>query len=438
MTTLDSETGSRNTARRMPPGTTILLIAGGVLIVYAALYNEHIVGLFVSDLPLIARAIPRIRSSEADFLKWGCVLVVFSLAVHYVPVLDRLVRHHVVATVILAGTSIALPVTILELTLRPFAYLPGRATNVFMKDDDLGWKLRPHARGRTSGIDVSINGKGLRGREVPDARIPNRRRILFIGDSVTFGFGVEEQQTLPAVVESLLNTTSPESTETVNGGVTGYSSWQELEWLSKEGVRYDPDVIVLTFVLNDVTDWLSLRKFGGWDEGVRFINTSLVDELATTSNIMYFVRMVGAKIRFGKLFQEGALREEQLYVGHLAYFPDRPDVRDAWRRTLEVVDKVVALCRERSVPLVLVVFPYTFQLDNPASLSAPQGVLGDYAAHRGLPFVDLLPVFDSRMRSSGEPPTAFFLDDLHPTARGDSVAADTLVRLIRARNLLRD
>jgi hypothetical protein len=45
-----------------------------------------------------------------------------------------------------------------------------------------------------------------------------------------------------------------QSTEFVNTGVPAYMTWQQLILLQREGMRYDPDLLVLGFVLNDVSE----------------------------------------------------------------------------------------------------------------------------------------------------------------------------------------
>ena len=185
-----------------PPTGILLLFSGTVLILCSILYNEFIVALFVKDLPLIFRAIPRIRNSQIDFLLWGLGLIAFALLTQ-IRWLGSIARKPVAINLLLAITTAALPITILELTLRPFAFLSGRATNIFINDEELGWKLKPLARGKASQVNVAINSKGVRDREIPYTHPSNRKRILFIGDSVTFGFGLEEEQTFPYLVQKI-------------------------------------------------------------------------------------------------------------------------------------------------------------------------------------------------------------------------------------------
>ena len=175
----------------------------------------------------------------------------------------------------------------------------------------------------------------------------------------------------------------------------------------------------------------------GWQlENARDPSNVITNELVSRSNILYFVRMIGARLRFGSDVQAGARHAETLLVGHLAYYPDRPDVREAWKSTLDDLSKTFDACEEHGFPVVLVAFPFAFQFENVDGLSTPQHVVCSFAQSRGVPVIDLLPVFDAHRNSEGVDVQKYFLDDLHPSALGGSIVADTLARFIMRANLL--
>ena len=123
-----------------------------------------------------------------------------------------------------------------------------------------GWALRSlldrrayHGRGR-----LSSDGHGIRGaRENPLARVPGRRRIVVLGDSYTFGEEVSDDETYAARLEALLS-----DTDVLNLGVHGYGHDQMLLTLREDGVRYQPDVVLLGFVAMDMPrNTLSFRDY---------------------------------------------------------------------------------------------------------------------------------------------------------------------------------
>jgi len=125
-----------------------------------------------------------------------------------------------------------------------------RITRFWRADRDYGWSHRPGVRGvfETHGVQafVTINAKGFRGPEVDYARRPDRPRVLVLGDSYVWGFGVNDDE----VFTELLRRNLPNA-EIVNLGVSGYSTDQELLLYSNEGWRYKADLVVLVVTEND-------------------------------------------------------------------------------------------------------------------------------------------------------------------------------------------
>jgi len=420
---------------------TLLLVTGCMFMLLALLYNEILLGLFITDLKIIPRAIPRIREVQLYFFLWGIVLFSLSECVRRVSWLKPLLGNAVVINSLLSVVSLTSLIVILEFSLRPFAYLPGKGPTFFIKDDLLGWKLRPNATDTWGKTHIAINSKGARGPEVEYAKRSHVKRILYLGDSVTFGFGLECVDAFPFHVGALLRETISDTIETVNTGVNGYSAWQEYLYLSSEGFRYQPDIVVVSFVLNDVTESISLSRFGVFDDAWQLASPkktkrTFLDDLSGKSNILYFIRLIGAKIRFGKNLQEGARKTETIYVEQLAYSPDRPEVQEAWKVTFEDLGKIFNACKEHHTPVILVVFPFVFQFDNIEALSTPQRIVCNFARENNIPVIDLLPFLDERMKATGTKPEDYFLDDLHPSALGSDVVADTLAGFILAHRFL--
>lgn len=114
----------------------------------------------------------------------------------------------------------------------------------------LGWHHPPRRHGVFAHggvrVTVRINRQGLRDREYPFARVSGRKRILVLGDSFAWGFGVEQDEIFSEQLESTLA-----DVEVINAGVSGYSTDQELLWLEAEGRRYRPDLVILTLSGND-------------------------------------------------------------------------------------------------------------------------------------------------------------------------------------------
>jgi lysophospholipase L1-like esterase len=116
------------------------------------------------------------------------------------------------------------------------AILPGPGAY----DPDLGWVLKCHL---TDG-DAEVNGVAVDPMCGSSTEpIPGVPRLLFVGDSYTFGTGVGRDQ----VFASLLETEFLPDWQVVNVAVPGHGPDQAVLMFEKFGVRYDPDVVVLGF-----------------------------------------------------------------------------------------------------------------------------------------------------------------------------------------------
>lgn len=110
-------------------------------------------------------------------------------------------------------------------------------------DDTYGWSLVPgaHSVSKATGrpVHYDINAKGLRGPELAFDKPEYIYRMLFLGDSHTFGFGVPESQHFSTLIGAYFP-----GVEVVNLGVSGYGIDQELMKLTREGFKYHPNLVI--------------------------------------------------------------------------------------------------------------------------------------------------------------------------------------------------
>lgn len=121
------------------------------------------------------------------------------------------------------------------------------------RDDRVVYELRPGVSGDFVGVEVSINSLGMRDVERSLEKPPGTVRIVALGDSHTFGWGVARDEAYPAVLEDLLREHFPgRRFEVWNLGVPGYNTVQEVRALELRLDEIDPDAIVINYVANDM------------------------------------------------------------------------------------------------------------------------------------------------------------------------------------------
>ncbi len=104
-------------------------------------------------------------------------------------------------------------------------------------------------------VAINTNSAGMRGkREYPLEKPDGVRRILVLGDSFAFGYGVEDEEVVSARLESELNggVSVSGSYEVLNLAVSGFGQAEELVTWRARGRAYRPDVVLLFYFENDI------------------------------------------------------------------------------------------------------------------------------------------------------------------------------------------
>jgi lysophospholipase L1-like esterase len=104
------------------------------------------------------------------------------------------------------------------------------------------------AAGRT--FHLASNSDGFRDREFAPAT-PAKVRIVSLGDSSTFGWGVDPEYTYQRLLENRLNARGPNQFEVLNLGMPGHTSAHGVRVLDHYALPLEPDVLILSFGAND-------------------------------------------------------------------------------------------------------------------------------------------------------------------------------------------
>ncbi len=115
------------------------------------------------------------------------------------------------------------------------------------------YELRPKIEVTHQGVIVKTNSDGFRDREYPGGKGPNVVRIVGIGDSNMFGWGVAQDKNFLSVMERRLNKQYPRRIwEVINTGTPGYNTFMKVEALRTRALKYKPDVVLVQHTINDL------------------------------------------------------------------------------------------------------------------------------------------------------------------------------------------
>lgn len=333
--------------------------------------------------------------------------------------------------------SILFPIISLEIILRPFAHFVHKDASMFQLSDRLGWIFKPNIRQQYDEILLETNRFGFRGPEISIPKPPHITRILFLGDSVTFGLRLEYRQTFPYQVGAILNRETDIRYETINAGIPGYSTWQEYLLYEQTLAQLQPDIVVLTFVLNDVLLTYTGLKYGdyGSDNPVPFIRNTWLDVLMQNSGVVYFARQFIHLARYRRTLHQDAVHREYLGTQTLIENPDHPALQEPWNLTIEYILKTYRKAESQNSRFLLVIMPTKEQLSDIEQTSAPQTRLLAFAREKQIQTIDMLRVLHRHAVGHNLDRDDYFMDSLHLKEFGCAITAEAIAGWINEQEL---
>ncbi len=349
--------------------------------------------------------------------------------------------------------------------IRPQSLIMKGKESFFPGDPDLQFVIKPN--GKTSlarkdfTIEVQTNSLGFRDPE----RGPkgDAIRILALGDSFTFGWGVQHEQTFAAQMERLeseaARTGERSPIEVINAGVPGYNLYQYLISLEKKGWKVDPDIVLVgVFVQNDFSEnldfdrWLAEKKARG---GVKERDEGLVPWLQAHSQAYVWLRVkykssYRMQRTWFRLTRPFTKADEHYKYSNLLVFrkPVPPDMEAQWRMSEQLLRRIRDEVRGRGKELLVVLIPSELQAvqaqweeevrhekmsEATFDLEAANRRAAAICRSEEISVLDLLPPF----RAATDAGKVLYLaSDHHWNADGHQLAAKTILAYLRARGWL--
>jgi lysophospholipase L1-like esterase len=294
----------------------------------------------------------------------------------------------------------------------------GHLDDVFQRDADRFWRLVENVRLPDDGgalVGVISNSRGLRDpREIPFEKPPGDVRVLFLGDSTTFGWLLRHDETIVHQTEQRLRERFPaRDIACLNAGVPGYTSFQGWRYLESEGLRYQPDLVVASFGFNDSARW----------QGRGDLEVHRYERMTRPP----------AGLRWSRLAK----------LAWIAFHPwPQSEVHDSRPRLTpeefrEVLGRIETATRSRRIDLLLFVGALRINMDGSKGSDYRRPLQDEqYAFGRNIAFgprseeayVDGARIVQDLAKE--HTPEEIFLDHVHPTALSNRVMADALAEKI--------
>jgi lysophospholipase L1-like esterase len=315
---------------------------------------------------------------------------------------------------------------------------------LYLRDPRLGWRMRPnttlqfHLEGYGTSI-VTTNAAGFRDRE--HAIQSHTRRVVVVGDSFTFGFGVEVEQRFSAYLERAFP-----DLEFINLGVPVYALEQERKVMGDIGFEYEPKVVLLAFCLNDILprdqDFLDARA----SLPQKSTNRSLKAFLAEHSRLYQLTRAaVNNNKQLAMLFVRMGLKRPPPGFSHLdpnlkvSLRQYNPIIEAAMEKAKADLALMAQLCQDReilftvaAIPAKQAIVPESLDVSianlsydrEDFELSKPYRVLGEWCEQLNIRYVNAYPRFAGR-------DGLYLPGDMHFSPEGHQAFAEAIVPTLR-------
>ncbi len=292
-------------------------------------------------------------------------------------------------------------------------------------------RLAPDTTARFTGVSVRANRYGYRGPEWPIERPPGAFRIAFLGDSQTFGYAVDENDTYPAQLERRLRAAHPDTAwEALNFAMVGFNTSQEAEACSLDVRPFAPDLVLLGFFMNDV------------DTPVRPVDVAPAEAPADAGGAAGRARRGGIasaarslratqflRTRAAALARRAGLARGTATARYRELFVSRSP---AWRACEAGIRAIRDESAARGARFAVVILPFIVSLDATYPMAEAHRQVSELCAAEGIACLDLLPAF------LGKPADRLCVTPInnHMNAEGNQIAADALFEWLARGDLL--
>lgn len=255
-----------------------------------------------------------------------------------------------------------------------------------------------------------INSEGFRGDEIDKEKNPDEKRVIFLGDSYTFGWAINQNETYISRLNNLLNRNKSQRYQLINMGMPGYNTIQEAALLKTKGLKFNPDLIVLEYTINDEEPQHSVPE--NPNITYKYSNSWLLDYTLEQLNIIFFQNK--------QIFTTNIQKHDFNYLK--GFQPDS----HKWRDSKKALFNIIQLGRKNHTPLILIIlpdFPSVFRSNYPF-YSIHQSIF-NWAHEYQIDVIDLQPNFMGKDYQNYT-----VRGDWHPNAKANEEIAKIIVNSI--------
>jgi lysophospholipase L1-like esterase len=262
---------------------------------------------------------------------------------------------------------------------------------------------RTNASAHLMGVNVALNSLGHRSPELTNPKPPDTKRVLVLGSSVTFGWGVPADAVFTSLVQKRFATERPDGStaiEFANAGIGNYNTVAQSVLFGRQYPLVKPDLVVLHYFISDPEPRPPAR------------NSPIL-------RYSYFAAYCYDRFKTLGLAAEG---KNDLFR-HYAEIYD--DSKPYWRDTLDRISAMRDIAARDGVPMIVMIIPDFHNLAKGTPYESLYAKMEKGFLERRFVTINTFPVFQERYGGK-ESELWIQPDDPHPNAKGHEVMAELL------------
>ena len=327
-----------------------------------------------------------------------------------------------------------------EFGLRSLGYHGGvsfKIEDTIMVDDPiLNWRHKPNSEFYFGDIVYRFNEKGFRDHVYPSGKSNQTVRVFLASDSVGFGTNVRMEDAYPKLLESEVNALGmPFRTEVISYSMPGLSLKQKLHLVERYAPDYDPDLIVIDYVINDI-EFESVKVGRGFDRqacAIKLLHLPFPcvwKERLKESAFIFALQQAIERSLHRVQWEDRNQFYEQVegdYYHRLYAMKDKQLYLDDWFRRIGEYQKATG------IPVLVPIFPLIYDYDK-YKWEDINRLIVQLCERNGLRYVPLLDAFKHHPWNELRVQRGDFT---HPSVKGNTVAAEAILDGLRTHNMLR-
>ncbi len=305
---------------------------------------------------------------------------------------------------------------------------------------NLKYTLIPNSSVFQDNVRYKINSYGIRDYPDHNPYIEKGYKIAAVGDSFTFGLGVELKDTWPKQLERIINQQKKGVSPyyVFNFGVMGYDLTQNIENIREKVIKTKPDLIIIGYCINDVgifsREFTEINYFKGYRDFMK-TGIGIIDKILSKSRLFQFIKNRLYMKKTNRSFKKIKKPKDAIIAlrkGYHNYLEELYNNKEIVKRLREKFKELKNISDTYKIPVLIVLFPELKDFKNYRFYHAAK-IIKEISKENGFYFLDLFPCVDKYK----EEEVRLNPVNLHPNPFGYKLFSNCIYKFLKRKNLLR-